>query len=200
MTHFLQIFVSRIPVWVWAILAGLIALGLLQARDQVISRTRVLMLPLGMSALSLYSAIGAFGGLGGVAGASVGGSGLGLAGVLGAWLVGAAMGALLNQPLRLPRQVRALADGRWAVGGSWAPMVLLMAIFWMRFGVAVALSVVPALASQISFATVCCALYGLSAGLLGARALRVLGHRWPGDVGAAAKASSKLSSKAPSVA
>ena len=52
------------------------------------------------------------------------------------WLLGLALGALLNQPLRLPRQVQALSGGRWALGGSWVPMALLMGIFCLRYVIA----------------------------------------------------------------
>lgn len=120
---------SRTPLWVWALLAALVALGLLQARDHVLPRARVLIQPLALGALSRYGAASAFG----------------LHALpLGGWLAGLALGAALNQPLRLPRQVQALPDGRFRVGGSWAPLGLLMVIFWLRYSVAVALAMVPA--------------------------------------------------------
>lgn len=153
---------TRTPPWVWGILAALIAAGLLQARDQTVSRPRLLALPVAMALLSLFSAASAFGAQ---------------AAVFAAWAAGATAGLALNRRLALPRQVQPLGDGRWAIGGSWAPLGLLMGIFWMRYGVAAALAVSPALAAQAAFATGCSALYGLAAGLLAARALRVLRHR-----------------------
>ena len=161
MTYFaLQMF-SHTPSWVWAILALLVALGAMQARDQVLTRRRLLVLPLVMAALSLYAAASAFGPR---------------AGVLAAWALGAALGAALNQPLRLPRQVRRLADGRFAIGGSWAPMALLMTIFWLRYAISASFAMVPALATLPAFAGGASALYGVATGLLVARAWRVLRH------------------------
>jgi len=171
MTTFVLIVLSRTPVWVWGVLAGLIVLGLLQARHHTVSRRRLVALPLAMSALSLVSATGAFGAR---------------PAVLLAWALGIAAGLAANRRLGLPHQVQALADGRWAIGGSLVPLGLLMAIFWMRYGVAATLAVVPALATQPVFAAVCSALYGAATGLLAARALRVLGHRAPTALAAAA--------------
>ena len=153
---------SRTPLWVWALLAALVALGLLQARDHVLPRAWVLIQPLALGALSWYGAASAFG----------------LHALpLGGWLAGLALGAALNQPLRLPRQVQALPDGRFRVGGSWAPLGLLMVIFWLRYSVAVALAMLPALAGQPAFAAAACLLYGTASGLFGARAWRVLQQR-----------------------
>lgn len=162
MITYLLTVLSHTPLWVWALLAALVALGLLQARDHVLPRARVLAQPLALGALSLVGAAGAFG----------------LHALpLGGWLAGLALGAALNQPLRLPRQVQALPDGRFAVGGSWAPLGLLMLIFWLRYTLAVALAMVPALAGQPGFVAAACLVYGTASGLFGARAWRVLQHR-----------------------
>lgn len=162
MITYLLTVLSHTPLWVWALLAALVALGLLQARDHVLPRARVLAQPLALGALSLVGAAGAFG----------------LHALpLGGWLAGLALGAALNQPLRLPRQVQALPDGRFAVGGSWAPLGLLMLIFWLRYTLAVALAMVPALAGQPGFVAAACLLYGTASGLFGARAWRVLQQR-----------------------
>ena len=153
---------SHTPLWVWALLAALVALGLLQARDHVLTRARVLAQPLALGALSLYGVSGVFG----------------LHTLpLGGWLAGLALGAALARPLHLPGRVQALPDGRFSVGGSWAPLGLLMLIFWLRYAVAVALAMVPALAGQRGFVLAASLLYGLASGLFGARAWRVLQHR-----------------------
>lgn len=49
------------PVWVWGLLAGLVALGLSQSRQREMSLTRATILPMVMVALSLWGAYGAFG-------------------------------------------------------------------------------------------------------------------------------------------
>ncbi len=159
MTHFLTAVFSNTPLWVWAILAALLALGFKQARVHVVGRTRLLLQPLVLGSLSVVAANSAFG----LQPITAGG-----------WLLGAAAGVLLNRVLGLPRRVQALPDGQFAIGGSWAPMVLLMAIFWLRYTVAVSLVVAPALRANTLFALVACALYGLASGVFGARAWRVL--------------------------
>ena len=161
MTPFIFTVLSRTPLWVWALLAALVALGLLQARDHVLPRARVLIQPLALGALSLVGVGGAFGML---------------ALPLGGWLAGLALGAALNQPLRLPRQVQARPDGRFAIGGNWAPLGLLMLIFWLRYTLAVALAMVPALAGEPALVAAASLLYGTASGLFGARAWRVLQH------------------------
>lgn len=159
MLRFLTTVFSNTPLWVWAILAALLALGFKQTRDQVVGRTRLLVQPLALGALSVAAAISAFG----LQPVSAGG-----------WLLGAAAGVLLNRLLGLPRRVQTLPNGQFAIGGSWAPMVLLMAIFWLRYAVAVSLAVAPALRADNLTVLMACALYGLASGLFGARAWRVL--------------------------
>ena len=159
MPTFLITAIRQTPLWVWVILAVLLALGVKQTKNHVVGHARLLVQPLVLGALSVLAAIGAFG----------------LQPITAAgWLMGALAGVLLNRMLGLPRRVLALPDGRFAIGGSWVPMVLLMAIFWLRYGVAVSLAVAPALAADTVFALLACAVYGLASGLLGARAWRVL--------------------------
>ena len=150
---------TRTPPWVWLILAGLVALGLMQAQDHTVSLSRLLAQPLVLGALSLQSALGAFG--------------LHAWTVLG-WPLGVAAGVLLNRWLGLPRQVQVQADGRLRIGGSWAPMLLLMGVFWLRYAIVVALALAPALGRQPAFMVLGCAAFGLASGLFGARAWRVL--------------------------
>ena len=161
MITFALTLLSHTPPWVWAILALLVALGAMQLRDHVLTRQRLLVQPVALGALSLYAAVSTFGLQ---------------TGALLAWAMGATLGAALNRPLRLPRQVRRQADGRFAIGGSWAPMALLMTIFWLRYGINASLAMVPALAGQPAFAGGASALYGAASGLLVARAWRVLQH------------------------
>jgi hypothetical protein len=150
---------SHTPRWVWAILAALVALGLMQSRDHVVSRARLIAQPLALGALSLVSIASAFGL-----------HALPLAG----WATGLALGLALNRPLGLPRQVKALAGERWAIGGSWAPLALLMLIFWLRYAVGASLALSPGLVHTGLFVLAASLLYGSASGLFAARALRVL--------------------------
>jgi len=170
-TDLMPLLLSRTPPYVWAILIALLVLGGLQARDHVVSRGRLLALPIAMAVLSLSSAGRAF-------------HWLTLVPLV--WAAGAAAGLAANRALGLPRRVQALGHGRWAIGGSWAPMALLLAIFGLRYAVAASLTTQPALAEQLGFVIAASAAYGLASGLLAARALRVLQHRAAPSAGLAA--------------
>ena len=165
MNQFALTVLSRTPPWVWLILVALVALGLRQARDHGVSPTRLWIQPLVLSGLSLSGTVSAFGA-----------QALPLVG----WLAGVLLGAAANQHLRLPRQVQLLPDGRLSIGGSWAPMALLMLIFWLRYAVAASLAVSPALAAVPIFVGMAGALYGAASGLFGARAWRALQQRGQG--------------------
>ena len=162
MSTFLYTVVTHTPIWVWCLLAGLVVLGLRQSRDQVLSLRRVLLLPAVMGSWAFFSATQAFGWHLPTA---------------AAWLAGLGLGYALNRWLMLPRRVQALADGRFAIAGSWAPLVLILTIFMVRYAVSASLAVVPELATLPTFAAVACALYGLPSGLLAARAQQVLQAR-----------------------
>ncbi len=162
MLRFVYGVLSHTPLWVWAILAALVMLGLKQSQDHVVSRGRLIVQPLALGLLSLLAATSAFGL-----------QWLPLAG----WAAGVMLGIALNRPLVLPRQVQALAGNRWAIGGSWAPLALLMLIFWLRYAVAVSLAVSPGLAHIGLFVLASGLLYGVATGLFAARALRVLQQR-----------------------
>ena len=162
MVRFVFGVVSHTPLWVWAILAALVVLGLKQSQDHVVSRARLIAQPLALGMLSLLATTSAFGL-----------QWLPLAG----WAAGVMLGIALNRPLALPRQVQALAGDRWAIGGSWAPLALLMLIFWLRYAVAASLAVSPGLANIGQFVLASGLLYGAATGLFVARALRVLQQR-----------------------
>lgn len=159
MSFFLYNVVTHTPIWVWGLLTMLVALGLMQSRDHVVSRTRALIQPVALGALSFFGTASAFGWH---------------ATVQPVWVFGLALGFMLNQRLMLPRRVTALPDGRFAIGGSWTPLVLILAIFMLRYIGSASMAIVPQLAEVPLFAAVASALYGLPSGLLAARAHRLL--------------------------
>jgi len=164
MTLLLTTVLAHTPGWVWALLALLVALGWRQSRPHRVTPVRLALQPLALGAWSLAAALAAFL------------PALGAGALLG-WGCGAAMGALANRRLGLPRVVSALPDGAFLIGGSWAPMALLMSVFAIRYAVSASIAVVPELATLPAFAAAACTLYGLPAGLFAARALHVLAAR-----------------------
>jgi len=57
------------------------------------------------------------------------------------------------------------------VPGSWLPLVLMVALFLIKYGVGVTLAVNPAMAADTTFGAVCGLAYGSFSGLFAARAL-----------------------------
>ena len=161
--------VHHTPHRVWVILAAITALGLMQWREQRVSRARLLTAPLALAAYSLWGAT----------------SVLGTPAVPG-WLAGLALALLAGQSLVQHRRVEIAADGRFVLAGSPWPLLLMWAVFALRYAVAVALVFHPELPHSVVASIGLAALYGALSGLFAARAWRVLqSARWPVTVQAA---------------
>ena len=154
---------QRTPPWVFVLFAVLLVLGVLQSRTRTIGLTRVALMPAIFLPLSLWGVWNAFGPEP-------------LA--FGAWLAAVGTAVLLNRHFRIPRQVSYVPDTRqFRVAGSWAPLALMMAIFFTRYAIAVATAMQPALKAMPSFAAAVGFAYGLMSGTFLARAVRILGTR-----------------------
>ena len=152
--------IRRTPVWVWAILAALIVLGLTQMRDRLVSRTRLMVTPIGLGLYSLSGAASMFGAR---------------PPIVAAWIAGLALAIAANRVLLWPRDARPDGRGNFAVPGSAWPLVLMMAIFVLRYVGAVSLAFRPAWAQEPVFSLGLALAYGTLSGLFTARALRILG-------------------------
>jgi hypothetical protein len=153
--------VQHTPGWVWGLLAALVALGLLQTRAREMSLTRMTVLPLVLTALSLAGVLGAF---------------RHMPIALVAWAIGGAAA------LGLARKAVSVRGASWSasrgllhVPGSWLPLVLIVSLFLLKYGAGVSLSLAPALASDPTFASLCSLAYGTFSGLFLARALSLRG-------------------------
>lgn len=149
--------VQHTPVWVWGLLAALVALGLSQTRDRQMSPMQVTILPLVMIALSLSGVFSAFGhfpvALGGWA-AGVGAAlGFGRQFIVARGAVWSPRGATLHVP------------------GSWLPLVLIVALFSLKYFAGASLALHPELATDAAFAGPMSLAYGSISGLLLARGL-----------------------------
>jgi len=151
--------VSHTPLYVWAILAALIAAGALQWRTLRVSRTRLLVAPLALGAFALWGVSNAFGAH---------------PTVVGAWLLGMALALLVNGTLlRWPRAVRMEGDAYVVAGSPW-PLALMLATFVLRYAVAVTLVFHPDWRGDPVFAAEMALLYGAFSGIFAARAVRIL--------------------------
>ncbi len=155
--------VAHTPPWVWALLAALVLVGALQLRAHEASPRRVILLPLAMGVLSLWSALAAFGLR---------------ADVFAAWALG--LGVLLLWRPQGPRHVR--HDPQRAVfllPASAVPLLLMLAVFAVRYAVGVTRALQPAFAQTPAFAIGAALGYGLLSGLFAARAINVLASARP---------------------
>lgn len=148
------------PAWVWLLLAGLVVLGLLQARERTVSLRRVSLLPAAMALFSLWAA----------------GSAFGHAPMLPEALMLWAMAAAAVTALLAPGQARASFDAAtrsYRLPGSWLPLALMLGIFLVRYTVAVRLALRPSLLLDSSFVLPVATLYGALTGLFVGRAARL---------------------------
>lgn len=155
--------VKNTPVWVWGLLAALVALGLSQWRNRSASLTRVTVMPVAMTAFSVYGVISAFG---------AGGQ---LPVVLGLWAAGAAITLALWGRRPAPEGSRYDAASRqFALPGSALPLMLILGIFFTKYLVGVELSLQASQAQTLGFAAPISLLYGVFSGVFAARTLALL--------------------------
>ena len=149
--------IQHTPVWVWGLLAALMGLGLWQTRDREMTLTRVTILPLAMIALSLSGVLTAFGPL---------------PTALVAWAAGVGTALMVGRRLVAVRAARWSAQtGLLHVPGSWLPLVLIIALFSIKYVAGASLAMHPALAHDITFAGVLSLAYGAFSGLFLTRAI-----------------------------
>ena len=149
--------VQHTPIWVWALLAKLIALGLWQTRARDMSLVRVTILPLLLIALSLGGVLSAFGHF---------------PVALGGWVagVGAAL-AFARNAVAVRGAAWSPGTGRLYVPGSWLPLVLIVGLFAIKYAAGAGLAIHPALATDATFAGLCSLGFGSFSGLFLARSL-----------------------------
>ena len=154
---------QHIPVWVFALLLGLIAMGLLQTRTRHIRKQRLLGINI---ALMVFTLVGVTQQWQPTPWLWLG---------LSSWTVSCLLvtAALGQGPA--PTGAHYDADTRrFSVPGSWLPLGLFMAIFACKFAVGMTTALAPELLNSLSAAIGISAVYGLFSGLLNARAWRVL--------------------------
>lgn len=153
---------NRTPPWVWGLLAALALLGLSQLRARSVSLARVAVLPVAMTALSVWGTASAFG------------SPPQFTSVLLAWFAAMALAVAIAAPMAPPTGARYDAGSRtFALPGSWVPMLLILGIFLTKYVVGVELAMQPGLARDADYARVTGALYGLFSGTFIGRAARL---------------------------
>ena len=154
---------QHIPVWVFALLIGLIALGLVQTRTRHIHKQRLLGINIALTVFTLVGVVQQWRLTPWLALSLLSWATMGL---LVAWALGqgaAPEGASFEPETR-----------RFTVPGSWLPLTLFMTIFACKFAVGMTTAMAPDLLDSMSAAIGVSALYGLLSGVLNAKAWRLL--------------------------
>ncbi len=148
---------AHTPVWVFAVLALLIALGVRRLKVREVTTRQLLVLPIVMGLFSLFGLYQSFGPQ---------------PVAIATWLV--VVAASLAVARSLPPQAGvqySAASRRIRIPGSGWPLALMMTIFFLRYVAAVGLALHPALRAEPTFVVAIAAAYGLSSGCFAARAL-----------------------------
>ena len=125
----LLLILTRTPVWVWALLAALLALGFAQMRSRQVAPARVLLLPAALGALGLWSMAPGF---------------VAEPGSAVAWAAALGGAAWLRLGVGAPAGARWLADTRrLALPGSRLPLAFIVVIFSLRYANGVSLAMHP---------------------------------------------------------
>ena len=136
---------THTPVYVWVILALLVFRGVVAVREREMDIKKLFIIPVIMLVLSLQDVSAKFG--------------VGLL-PLSAWAVGTAGTLLRVWQFGRERVTLGAAAGSVRVPGSWAPLAMMMAIFFTKYVTSVSLVMQPSAAQNVLFSLVVCALYG----------------------------------------
>jgi hypothetical protein len=152
--------VRQTPTWVWGLLAGLVTLGVSQLRDRRASLARVSLMPVAMTAFSVWGTASAFGSSP-------------LAGEIAiVWMAAAAVMFALLSAGRAQGEYDA-ASRTFHLPGSVVPLLLILGIFSVKYVVGVELSMAPKLTGDTQYALTVAALYGAFTGAFVGRAIRL---------------------------
>ena len=151
---------SHTPVWVWGLLAALMALGFSQTRQRRLAPWRLLMLPLVLLGLGLWSMAPGF-------------MALPISALV--WLAALGTGAALLAGRSAQAGAEWLpAEQRLLLPGSWMPLLLILGIFSLRYAANVGMAMNPGWRSAPELLLSLALLYGGISGLFLGRALALL--------------------------
>jgi len=155
--------VEHTPLWVFVLFVFLIILGLQQSKQRTVKKFLLLPLPIGMAFLSYYGVFSSFG-------LSPVSSGL--------WLFALVSVAYFSGKYFPAKGVEFSAEAGYInIPGSWVPLLLMMAIFFSKYLVAVLSALQPSMLLSAGFMIFCTLLYGAFSGVFVARAMSMWGKK-----------------------
>ena len=150
---------NHTPTWVFAVLGVLLWQGINQMRPRTVGIARSTLVPLAMTALSLYGVISVFGDN---------------AQSMLTWVVGAALAFTAYFQLASTSQIQYDATTRCVnLPGSAVPLFLFMGIFITKYAVGISIHIQPALAHDNSFVLGIGMLFSVFSGVFLARAAQL---------------------------
>lgn len=154
---------QHIPLWVFALFVGLVALGLLQTRTRQVRKRQLLSVKIALTAVTLLNVMQLWWSTPWLAIALCSWA---LTGLLVTWCIGqsaAPDGASYNTDTQ-----------RFTVPGSWLPLVLFMTIFVCKFVIGMLNAITPNAIRDLQAAIGISAVYGLLSGIVIAQIRRLL--------------------------
>jgi hypothetical protein len=150
--------VRHTPPWVWLIFLLLTLLGLRQLSAHLVTRRRRVLRSIALTSFSLAGALSSFGLH---------------PGVWLAWCIGLGAPVLVHPAPRAESTTRRVPVTGYHVAGSLVPLLLLWAVFAVRYAVGVSLAFHPGWRDESAFVLGASTLYGVLAGIHLARSRRI---------------------------
>lgn len=153
----LSLIITHTPIWVWALLAVLLWLGLSQTVKRSASLKRITLMPLAMIGISLFGTVSVFGSE---------------PKILLAWSAAAAV--MVAMVMRTAKAATIHYDSEkrlFSLPGSWVPLLLIVGIFVTKYAVGFMTAIQPEVAQDMNFALGVATLYGAFSGVFLARAV-----------------------------
>ncbi len=151
------------PIWVWAVLVMLTAIGTSMMKTRTVSQMRLTLLPVLMAIYSLSSSLLSFGARPAYS---------------LAWLTGLVSTYLIIRKFSKPSNARYLADRQsFEVPGSVVPLLLMLAIFSLKYTVGVLSVRAPMIVAEPEFAVLASAMLGMLSAAFLARSVAIQSTR-----------------------
>ena len=148
------------PLWVYGLFLVLVAFGLQQTRSRKVTAVLAYILPFGMMALSLAGLNSSFGMT---------------PAPLAMWTIGLLTVTVIGFKYFRDDRVSFIRSSRsFHIPGSWTPLIVILAIFFTKYGVAVTHAVDAALVTTKVFVAALSLAYGGFSGYFSSRAVNLM--------------------------
>ncbi|HEY0393814.1 MAG TPA: DUF6622 family protein [Candidatus Elarobacter sp.] len=148
------------PIWVYGLFFVLLVFGLMQTRTRTVAKIPALLLPVGMIALSLFGIYSSFGF-----------RPLPLVAWATATAIASAAGYAFFRDTRVRRDA---TGGKFLIAGSWGPLVVMMAIFCVKYVYAILHGFNAEVIATPMFIGALSAVYGVLSGYFSSRAVNLI--------------------------